>query len=276
MFHLTHKAHGRNGMGMNQEIVVMGPMRANCPPGEALTRGLHYLLGKISLNPEAPLHENSVVGLSLAPLRDRRYSVGVKRTLDMNWCADSDNSGKKAHQLIMLVRLGQLATCQQMLDRQQHGQELPEGCVLGSQIFLLGKPVKHPSTQSYVLQFDVVQVAQARLKSAGDMRCERPAEGITVHPYFCQKLNVVQHTDTKMLAFDAGARPDPESLKGVTPLITPAEVESAFTWRPRGEARDRPPPQEQPQEQPQKQPQEQPQEQPPQESAADSGEEMVL
>lgn len=210
-------------MSLNTDVVTMGPTHGSCTPGQALSLGLRWLLGIISLNPESPLHENSVVGLSLVPLANGEYSFGAKRSIDMTFDA---TTSKTDMIMVMLMRMGQLATSQQTVDR----VDVAVGTKLGSQIYLVGRPVIDSTTKTYALQLDLVQVTHVRLQSLSDLRCERISDDVTVATFFRQQLRVVQHSDSKWLAFDVGAQPSALSIDDIEPMLTQSQAVSSLSW----------------------------------------------
>jgi hypothetical protein len=188
------------------------------PAGSALTQALKMFVATLSLNPELPLHENSVVGLSFVPIEDQTFSIAMKRSLDINW---KPGTPSDALLKVMVLRLSQLATSQMTNERL-----LPTGTRLGSQVFLLGKPVKHPTTKNYVLQIDIVQTTNATLESTEDLRSVYAKEDVVIRPFFCQALDVVKKDN--FFGFDATPRLRPVSLEGVAPLLTTSALLTAL------------------------------------------------
>jgi len=202
----------------------MGLVRQCSEPAEALSRALEWMLGVISLDPEVPLHENTVVGLSLAPFLGNKYSVGVKRATDMQF---SSNTSKNAMLIVMLNRLVRLALSQQLL----HADKVVEGAHIGPLIFLLGKPVRHPTLNTHVLQLDLIRASHTRLYTPSNLVCACDNDTVVeCHTFFAQRMAVVQHKQVKgILGFDAGFRPAPVTTEGLRPLLTEFELAHALS-----------------------------------------------
>ena len=213
-------AHNFGGV----DRACMWTVRQLYEPGEAVASALEWLIGMISLDPEVPLHENSVVGLSLAPLPNEKYSTGVKRTLDINFSADQPNNEML---IVMLNRLVRLALSQQLL----HKPNAVDGANIGPLIFLLGKPVRHPRLNAHVLQLDLIHVSHTRLYSAANLLCACDADTVLYcRTFFAQRLAVTRSKSAKfMMAFDAGVLPSPVTTKGLTPLLTEPEMARALS-----------------------------------------------
>lgn len=217
-FHNLHARNDGNGLVMNTETALMSPLITGVAAGEALTHALKVFVATLALNPELPLHENSVVGLSFVPIAKQSFSVAMKRSLDINWSADAESD---ALLKVMVLRLSQLATSQMT-----NGRALPNGTRLGSQVFLLGKPVKHPTTKTYTLQIDIIQITNATLASTDELRSVYAEEDVSIRPFFCQAMDVVKKEG--FVAFDATPRLRPVSLEGVTPLLTTSALLTAL------------------------------------------------
>jgi hypothetical protein len=217
-FHNLHARNDGNGLVMNTETALMSPLITGIAASEALTHALKVFVATLSLNPELPLHENSVVGLSFVPIAQQSFSVAMKRSLDINWSADTESD---ALLKVMVLRLSQLATSQMT-----NGRALPNGTKLGSQVFLLGKPVKHSTTKNYVLQIDIVQITNATLSSTEDLRSVCAGEDVSIRPFFCQALDVVQNQT--FFGFDATPRLRPVSIEGVRPLLSASALLTAL------------------------------------------------
>ena len=220
-FHNALTQHGVGPMQLGPERVAMCPTIDNVSPGQALVHGTKWLLGYLALNPDAPLHEGTVVGLAVSAVGANRYVIGGKRSLNMQFSSEGTNAMLVQ---VTLLRLGQLATAQQ-LDDNPHSP----GDALGAQTFLIGAIIKHPLTLRHVLQLDLVIMPGARLVDPALLSCSRTSALVLrqVHnePYFCQALRPIQHKQEKgLLAFDVGGRPDPESLSGLTPLLSNAQI----------------------------------------------------
>jgi len=217
-FHMFHTQNGNNGMVMNTETAAMGVNITGMPAGSALTQALKMFVATLSLNPELPLHENSVVGLSFVPIGDQTFSIAMKRSLDVDWKPGTPSDALLG---VMALRLSQLSTSQVT-----NGRALPNGTDLGSRVLLLGKPVRHPTTKNYVLQIDIVQITRSRLRSTDELRSVCATEDVTIHPFFCQALDVVQNQN--FLGFDATPRLRPVSVDGVAPLLTTSALLTAL------------------------------------------------
>lgn len=219
-FHILHARNDGNGLVMNTETALMSPLITGVAAGEALTHALKVFVATLSLNPELPLHENSVVGLSFVPIAEQSFSVAMKRSLDINWSADTESD---ALLKVMVLRLSQLATSQMT-----NGCSLPNGTKLGSQVFLLGKPVKHPTTKTYSLQIDIIQITNATLASTEELRSVYTKEDVSIRPFFCQAMDVVKKDN--FFGFDATPRLRPVSLEGATPLLTTSALLTALPF----------------------------------------------
>jgi len=191
------------GMVLNSDTVRMAQQQIGVSPTEALERALQWFLAVISVDPELPIHESSMFGLSVAPLLHHRYSVGAKRSLNLQYSAVEENAMAK----VMLLRLSQLATCQQLVD-EHNGQEVPE-----TRFFLIGRPTKNAKTKTYILQFDLVQ---------------RMREGVLIAPFFAQKLIIVKNQTTGVVAFSARSTPHPDSIEHLVTCMTVSEATAAM------------------------------------------------
>ena len=198
-----HKMQTGEGMVLNSDTVRMAPQQNGVSPTEALERALQWFLAVISVDPELPIHESSMFGLSVAPLLHHRYSVGAKRSLNLQYSAVEENAMAK----VMLLRLSQLATCQQLVD-EHNGQEVPE-----TRFFLIGRPTKNAKTKTYILQFDLVQ---------------RMREGVLIAPFFAQKLIIVKNQTTGIVAFSARSTPHPDSIEHLVTCMTVSEATAAM------------------------------------------------
>ena len=184
-----------------------------------MAQALKIFMASLSLNPELPLSEHSVVGLSFVPTAENQFSVAFKRSMDIRWSEDAPSD---ALLRVMLLRLSQLATSQVT-----NGKMLEKGTKLGSQILLLGKPVKHPVTKKYVLQIDIIQVTNATLDSTEELLCLRTERDISIRTFFCQELDVVKKGT--FFAFDATPRLRQVDIEGVDTLLTTAAVIEVLT-----------------------------------------------
>ena len=221
-----HKALAEHGVGpvqMGPERVAMCPSIDNASAGQALVHGAKWLLGYLALNPNAPLHEGSVVGIAMSGVGVSRYVIGGKRSLNMRFSADGTNITEVVK--VMLLRLGQLATAQQI----EVSHHATGGAALGSQTFLVGTVIKHPLALRHVLQLDVVNLGAVRLVDPALLACSRNPASVHNQPWWCQALHPIHHKQEKgLLAFEVRGQPEPELLTGLKTLLSNAQVVQAL------------------------------------------------
>ena len=207
------------------EAVAMGPLVSRVSFGDAISKGCIWMIAYLGLNPEAPLHPASVVGLSVATLHPEYYSVGAKRSLNRRMSSE----GMTRPMLnAMLIRLGQLATAQQLVDYAERnpGKQLTAGTPMWPQAFLIGAVTYHPRTKTPMLQLDLVSIAGARLENPSILACSRDANAVCNQVWHCQTLH--ENIKDGLPTLNIYHKPEPNDIDGVKPLLTNAQVRAAL------------------------------------------------
>jgi len=207
------------------EAVAMGRLASSVSVGDAISKGCIWMIAYLGLNPEAPLHHGSVIGLSIATLTPECYSIGCKRSLNMRM----SNEGMTRPMLhVMLIRLGQLATAQQLVyyTERNHGKQLTAGTPMWPQTFLIGAVTYHPQTKTPMLQLDLVSVAGVRLENPSILACSRDANAVCNQVWHCQTLR--ENIKDGIPTLNIYHKPEPNDKEGVKPLLTNARVRAAL------------------------------------------------
>ena len=205
------------------ESCVMGPVMKNITYGDAVSTACTWMLAYLGLNPNAPLHSGTVLGLSVATIGKDTYSAACKRSLNIR----ANEEGTKSMLSAILVRLGQLATAQQLAADSKQQETLNVGSSMKAQVFLLGAVTKHARTLKPVLQLDILSVGGARLVDVSTLTCSRDSNSVHNTPFHLQTLH--EHPSlTGAPLFKINQKPEPNEMDSAKSLLTKSEIVAAL------------------------------------------------
>lgn len=193
--------------------VVMAPIMQNTL--QAVLHGaVNYVLGIVGQS-KAPLHEKTVLGLSIAPKGcfGTHASVGCLRQVGVDVAQSDPHLGAQ----LVLFFLGRLAVAQHLIGFSASAEDSTFDSTnppMRLHVLMLAMPVKVSGSKHHVLQFSMLPFNgdPAGCCDVSKLTCTRTDElRARYNVFFNQKLKTVIHEESGLPVFTCSRRIDPAS-----------------------------------------------------------------